>query len=72
MTMLEKIIWLADYIEPTRDFPGVEKIRKLAYEDIDEALAAALGMSLEHIRRDGGEPYRDTVEAYRWYSRDED
>ena len=72
MTMLEKIIWLADYIEPTRNFPGVDRIRKLAYEDIDEALAAALGMSLEHIRADGGEAYRDTVEAYHWYSRDED
>ena len=72
MTLLEKIIWLADYIEPTRDFPGVEKIRKLAYEDIDKALAASLEMSLAFIRKEGGEPYTDTVKAYQWYSRDKD
>ena len=72
MTMLEKIIWLADCIEPNRDFPGVEKLRKLAYEDIDKALCTALGMSLAFIREKGEEPYRDTVEAYRWYSRIED
>lgn len=72
MTMLEKIIWLADYIEPNRDFPGVEKIRKLAYEDIDAALAKALGMSLAFIRAKGRQPHSDTVEAYRWYSRRED
>ncbi len=72
MTLLEKIIWLADYIEPTRDFPGVDKVRKLAYEDIDTALAAAMGMSLKHIRAQGGEPFSDTVEAYRWYSREEE
>ncbi len=72
MTLLEKIIWLADYIEPNRDFPGVEKIRKLAYEDIDTALGTALGMCLAHIRESGAEPYSDTVEAYRWYSRNED
>jgi nicotinate-nucleotide adenylyltransferase len=72
MTMLEKIIWLADCIEPNRDFPGVEKLRKLSYEDIDAALASALAMSLEYIRAEGGEPYHDTVEAYRWYSRQED
>ena len=68
MTLLEKIIWLADCIEPTRDFDGVKKLRKLAYEDIDAALGAALGMSLAHIRKRGGEAYRDTVEAYRCYS----
>ena len=72
MTLLEKIIWLADCIEPTRDFPGVETVRKLAYEDIDRALGTAMGMTLAHIRARGGEPYSDTVEAYRWYSREEE
>ncbi len=68
MTLLEKIIWLADCIEPTRDFKGVDRLRKLAYEDIDAALGEALGMSLAYIRERGGEAYHDTVEAYRWYS----
>ena len=66
MSLLEKIVWLADFIEPTRDFPGVDKVRELAYEDIDEALAEALDMTLQHIRSKGREPYKDTAEAYRW------
>ena len=71
MTMLEKIIYLADYIEPTRDFPGVEKLRELCYEDIDEAMALGLSMSLEDIRSYGEEPYKVTVEACEWYSRND-
>jgi nicotinate-nucleotide adenylyltransferase len=37
MTLLEKILYLADYIEPTRSFEGVDKLRSLAYDNIDEA-----------------------------------
>ena len=33
MTLLEKILYLADYIEPSRDFPGVDALRKACYED---------------------------------------
>ena len=51
MTTLEKIIYLADYIEPTRDFEGLDKLRALAYEDLDKAMALGLEMSLEEIRR---------------------
>ena len=69
MRTLEKIIYLADYIEPTRDFPGLDRLRELAYEDLDKAMALGLRMSLEDIRGQGIEPYKDTVEAYRWYSR---
>ena len=69
MTLLEKIIYLADYIEPTRDFPGVDKLRELCFEDIDAAMALGLEMSLEDIRSYGEEPYKDTVEACEWYNR---
>ena len=68
MSMLEKIIYLADYIEPTRDFPGVEDLRELAYKDLNSAMALGLKMSLEEIRAQGVEPYKDTIEAYRWYA----
>lgn len=67
MTLLEKIIYLADYIEPNRDFPGVDKLRELAYEDIDEALVLGFEMSLEEVRSHGVEPHRNTAEAYEWY-----
>lgn len=70
MTLLEKILYLADYIEPTRDFPGVEGPRALAYRDLDAALALALRNTLDELRELGEEPFIDTVEAYRWYSRE--
>lgn len=68
MSVLEKIIYLADYIEPTRDFEGAEKLRALAYEDLDRAMALGLGMSLEEVRQRGQDPYIDTKEAYRYYA----
>ena len=53
MTLLEKIIYLADYIEPGRAFPGVEQVRTLAEEDIDRALVLALSMSVRHLEEGG-------------------
>lgn len=67
MTMLEKIIYLADYIEPNRDFDGVEDLRKLAYEDINKCMVLGLEMSLVEIREKGQVPYKDTKEAYEYY-----
>lgn len=67
MNLLEKIIYMADYIEPTRDFDGVEKLRRLAYEDLDKAMELGLLMSLEDIRSYGVQPHIDTVRAYEWY-----
>lgn len=38
MTLLEKIIFLADFIEPGRKFEDIDKARKIAYENIDDAI----------------------------------
>lgn len=70
MTLLEKIIYIADYIEPTRDFEGVERLRQLAYENIDSAMALGLEMSLEELRQSGIEPHGATVSALAWYGKD--
>ena len=67
MSILEKIIYLADYIEPTRDFEGVEKLRELAYENLDEAMILGLEMGLEELSRCGIEPHKDSAEALNWY-----
>lgn len=67
MSLMEKIIYMADYIEPNRDFPGVEELRRLAYVNLDAAMELGLEMSLEDIRSYGAEPYIVTVEAYEWY-----
>jgi predicted HD superfamily hydrolase involved in NAD metabolism len=49
MTLLEKIIFLADVIEPSRDFPGIEYIRQIANENIDEALLVAFESSIKFL-----------------------
>ena len=50
MNTLEKIIYVADYMEPNRDFPGVEKLRHLAYTDLDGALKLGLEMTLAMLK----------------------
>jgi len=67
MSLLEKIIYMADYIEPNRDFPGVDELRELAYGDLDAAMELGLQMSIEDIKSYGQEPYYITVDAYNWY-----
>ena len=55
MNMLEKIIYVADYMEPNRNFPGVEDLRHLAHTDMDGALRYGLEMTLEHLKNQGAE-----------------
>ena len=66
MTLLEKIIYIADYIEPTRNFEGVDELRRLAYEDIDAALLKGLQMSLEELEHKNFLPHANSVEALKW------
>ena len=63
MNLLEKIIYVADYMEPNRDFPGVEKLRELAFTDIDAALKLGLEMTLEHLKQQGNEVSPESREA---------
>lgn len=63
MTLLEKIIYLADYIEPTRDFPDVDVLRKACYEDLDKGLLLGLEMSIEEMQRMGNPVHHATIEA---------
>ena len=63
MSTLEKIIYVADYMEPCRDFPGVEKLRELAYSDLDAALKLGLEMTLQHLARQGNEVSPESREA---------
>ena len=63
MNMLEKIIYVADYMEPNRDFPGVDKLRYLAETDMDAALKLGLEMTLEHLKRQGAEVSPESRQA---------
>ncbi len=66
MNLLEKIIYVADYMEPNRTLAGVEKLRTLAYSDIDSAVKLGLEMTLEHLKNQGAEVSPETSEALQW------
>ena len=66
MNLLEKIIYVADYMEPCRDFPGVEKLRELAFSDMDAALRLGLEMTLDHLAEQGSEVSPQSRDALAW------
>lgn len=63
MTLLEKVIYLADYIEPTRDFPGVGELRRTCYEDLDAGLLLGLEMTIREMEARGAPIHPKTLEA---------
>ena len=63
MTLLEKVIYLADYIEPNRDFPGVDELRRAVYDDLDKGLLMGLSDTIDEMERMGNPVHHDTLEA---------
>ncbi|MDU5335296.1 bis(5'-nucleosyl)-tetraphosphatase (symmetrical) YqeK [Enterococcus sp.] len=67
MTLLDKIIYVADYIEPGRNFPGVEDARVIAFSDLDQAVAFETKHTLAHLVEAESPVYPKTIETYnRW------
>lgn len=64
MTLLEKVVCLADYIEPGRTFPGVAEVRRLAKQDIDLALAKSFQNTISFLKEKGQDVYPLTLSAY--------
>ncbi len=64
MTKLDKIIYFADMIEPARDYPGVEELRRLSREtSLDEMLLAGMSQSILFVTKKGHLIHPDTVLA---------
>ena len=63
MTLLEKVIYLADFIEPSRDFDGVDALRAAVWEDLDKGLEMGLAMTVEEMTEMGNPVHRNTLEA---------
>lgn len=63
MTLLEKVIYLADFTERTRDFPGVEELRAACERDLDEALQMGFEMTVEEMKEWGNPVHEKTLEA---------
>lgn len=73
MSLLEKIIFIADYIEPGRkQAPNLQMIRKLAFINLDEALIKILEDTLTYLKESGGEIDPMTEKTYQYYRREID
>lgn len=64
MTPLEKVIYLADCIEPCRAYPGVDKLREACYKDLDEGLMLALERSVRRMEEMGNPVHHATLDAW--------
>jgi predicted HD superfamily hydrolase involved in NAD metabolism len=68
MSTLEKIIFVADYIEPGRHkASNLDEIRHLAFEDLDAAMIHILGDTLEYLESEGGDIDPMTRKTYDYY-----
>lgn len=63
MSLLEKIVFLADATEPGRDHDKVEETRRLAYEDLDRACLSALENTIGFLEENGKDIDHDTLDA---------
>lgn len=63
MSLLEKIIYIADAIEPGRNYPGVEQLRQEAFADLNQACLSSLNKTIELVNYKGGFLDEDTVRA---------
>lgn len=63
MSLMEKIIYLADYMEPTRSFPGVDALRELAFQDLDRGLLMGFELCIDELMREKKSLSRESVEA---------
>ncbi len=63
MSTLEKIVCLADYIEPNRDYDGVEYIRRCSAESLEKGLVAGLDQTLSFLIRKGKKIFPQTILA---------
>ena len=66
MNLLQKIVYVADYMEPNRDFPGVERLRELAFSDLDGALELGLEMTVSMLRQQKRTVSRESEDTLLW------
>lgn len=64
MSLLDKIIYLADYIEPGRNFPGVDEVRAMAKDNLDKALIKAVQNTILFLMKKNQPVYPDSFHTY--------
>ena len=68
MNTLEEIIYIADYMEPNRDFPGVDALREAAFTDLHKAMKMGLEMTIGVLQQQGNTVSPASQEAIDWLS----
>jgi len=63
MSLLEKIIYIADYVEPLRNFSGVDELRKIVNQNLEEALILSLSNTICYVINKGELLHFNTVKA---------
>lgn len=66
MSMLEKIIYIADAIEPNREYFGLDKLRELAYKDIDKACMLSLSNTVNYLVKNSQRVDEETILALKY------
>ncbi len=69
MSLLEKIIYIADFIEPNRTFSGVEPMREAAFQDLDAAVGLGAACCIAEMAQRGKTIDPNTQAAYHCYGR---
>ncbi|MGL5050285.1 MAG: bis(5'-nucleosyl)-tetraphosphatase (symmetrical) YqeK [Fusobacteriaceae bacterium] len=69
MSLLEKIIYLADAVEPSRDYPGVKKIREILEKDIDLAIIYEIDKKIEYLIEKRKIIHLNTIDTRNWLLR---
>ena len=72
MSALEKLVYVADMIEPNRTFEGVEALRALTKKSLDLGFSACIRYSYDHLAQLGKPIYYLTVECYNHYCKGEE
>jgi HD superfamily phosphohydrolase YqeK len=67
MSDLDKVVYVADYIEPNRNFPGVERAREIAHVSLNQAVAYETAHTVEHLAHKGLPIFPQTIETYNAY-----
>ena len=70
MTMLEKILYIADYIEPRRDkASNLARMRYLAFQDLDQTMYEILAGTINYLKGKGGCIDPMTIQTFTWFEK---
>lgn len=69
MSLEEKILYVADYMEPNRAFPEVGELRRLAYSDLDGAVGMGASLAVQEMVQRDKELHHDTRDAFEYYGK---